>query len=549
MAEGTPRTVLKSVAGWELGPTLGKGGFGHVRKATHPSGRQAAVKILPALRHDLPMSKDAMLDAVEAHKEVIMLKLFGGLGIKGVIGLDMVNEDGKWKYLFLPMMPKTGSEIRAPVPDSTFIPLFRGLLCALHALHSIGIAHEDLKPANCLIDHQGRLVLADLGFASFSPNERRMCGGGGTLHYSSPEKVRNERYHGPKSDIYACGILAAKWLKNYNPFVWYDGETDEDIEERIMKGNARHMLNSTPGSAGEMIRMMIKLNPKERSSIPEILKHPFLNPETSTSATRPLELPMIITPCYKPIPNPDPEIINEVLFLASCAGEWYPVQSEAKIRERLGRGPEWRQWETRVYHGLAAWKAKDPDHSGTVGPQGLMSKPIMKPLLRVLGEINSNTSQSSPKTSMQQPMKLNSMFKVVTQEISTKLPNAVKPNKPNNQVDVIIDVKKQKGKDKLAAVKIAEAAGLVINVEDDDTEQEEQDRLNRGQHSVLKPARAKQNRTKSVVKSLAVDENKYLPEPVPRDRAGFRRSPRLQGKAPESQGLLFEPKRRSPLAT
>ena len=81
---------------------------------------------------------------------------------------------------------------------------------------------------------------------------------------------------------------------------------------------------------------------------------------------------------------------------------------------------------------------------------------------------------------MQLPMKLNSMFKVVTQEISTKLPNAVKPNKPNNQVDVIIDVKKQKGKDKLAAVKIAEAAGLVINVEDDDTEQEEQDRLNRG---------------------------------------------------------------------
>jgi hypothetical protein len=38
-----------------------------------------------------------MLDAVEAHKEVVMLKLFGGLGVKGVIGLDMVKEDGKWK--------------------------------------------------------------------------------------------------------------------------------------------------------------------------------------------------------------------------------------------------------------------------------------------------------------------------------------------------------------------------------------------------------------------------------------------------------------------
>lgn len=129
----TPRTVLKSVAGWQLGQTLGKGGFGrslrtprvsqllmtpsprpgHVRKATHPCGRQAAVKILPALRHDTQMSsacawtcialpaddraEDMMLDALEAHKEVVLLKMLGGLCVRGIIGLDMVREDGKWK--------------------------------------------------------------------------------------------------------------------------------------------------------------------------------------------------------------------------------------------------------------------------------------------------------------------------------------------------------------------------------------------------------------------------------------------------------------------
>jgi serine/threonine protein kinase len=106
----------------------------------------------------------------------------------------------------------------------------------------------------------------------FESREGQKCeslGGSGRTVVMPTERGtgEQERYHGPKSDIYACGILAAKWLKNYNPFVWYDGETDEDIEERIMKGNARHMLNSTPGSAGEMIRMMIKLNPKERSSV------------------------------------------------------------------------------------------------------------------------------------------------------------------------------------------------------------------------------------------------------------------------------------------
>lgn len=95
--EGTPRSVLKRVAGWTLGSTLGRGGFGHVRKATHPGGRLAAVKILPALKPDEPISKDQFLDATEAYKEVVMMKIFTGLGLPGFVGLDLVKEDKEWK--------------------------------------------------------------------------------------------------------------------------------------------------------------------------------------------------------------------------------------------------------------------------------------------------------------------------------------------------------------------------------------------------------------------------------------------------------------------
>lgn len=55
------------------------------------------MKILPALKYDEPMSKDQMLDAIEASKEVIMLKIFGGLDMKGTVGLDLVKEDKDWK--------------------------------------------------------------------------------------------------------------------------------------------------------------------------------------------------------------------------------------------------------------------------------------------------------------------------------------------------------------------------------------------------------------------------------------------------------------------
>ncbi len=78
-------------------------------------------------------------------------------------------------------------------------------------------------------------------------------------------------------------------------------------------------------------------------------------------------------------------------------------------------------------------------------------------------------------------LKLNSMFKAskidsIAQE-STAKPAVIAV--PRNQVEVCIDVKKPKGKDKVAAVKIAEAAGLIINVEDEDEGQEDQGPLKR----------------------------------------------------------------------
>lgn len=72
--------------------------LGHVRQATHrATGRKVAVKILPALDFDQVITKDILLDAIEAQKEVILLKVMGAFGIKGVVGLDMVKQEGDWK--------------------------------------------------------------------------------------------------------------------------------------------------------------------------------------------------------------------------------------------------------------------------------------------------------------------------------------------------------------------------------------------------------------------------------------------------------------------
>lgn len=70
----------------------------HVRLATHPNGHKAACKILPALHRPRKgrIPWDETMDAIEAYKEVVLLKALAGSGMKGIVGLEGVIEEGGW---------------------------------------------------------------------------------------------------------------------------------------------------------------------------------------------------------------------------------------------------------------------------------------------------------------------------------------------------------------------------------------------------------------------------------------------------------------------
>jgi hypothetical protein len=71
---------------------------GHVRIAKHlGTGQTTACKILPAPDPRLPMTKDMLLDAIDAQKEEILLKVFAGLQIQGVVGIDLIRQEKEWK--------------------------------------------------------------------------------------------------------------------------------------------------------------------------------------------------------------------------------------------------------------------------------------------------------------------------------------------------------------------------------------------------------------------------------------------------------------------
>ncbi|KAJ9123657.1 hypothetical protein QFC24_003428 [Naganishia onofrii] len=545
MAEYTPRSVLKHVAGWTLGPTLGKGGFGHVRQATHrATGRKVAVKILPALDFEQVITRDILLDAIEAQKEVILLKVMGAFGIKGVVGLDMVKQEGDWKYLFLPMIPKVATQLACPLPASTFVPLFRSFLVALHAMHCLGITHEDLKPGNILMSATDEPIIADFGFSSFSPLGRKVSGGGGTTEYLSPEKVNGDLYRGPPSDVHACGVLFAKWYTNSHPFVWYKGKDEEKtIEDRIYAGDTRYVLPNEPGSAGELMRAMLARDPKKRWTIPEILRHPFLNP---TAPPSPLAQIVPITFSEAPIPHPTIELVEEVAFLGWIADDWYPCQTYARITRHLAAPASEPRWEKRMYHALQSWKPKDPDAVGLRAGEVPQAKP--KSITRLLKELSvtenkpSTAEEDSPssrtiKTKAQQATKHISVKAIKERDINQNtnpfdVDDSVKParvsaastdsattvspdtptiaNKENDKENVTaanaVKKKEIKALTEMIAEKVKAIAPPVIVIDDSDDEEDKQ--------ATVEPPR----RPKTV---------KIQP----------RRSPRLAGLPPEMEGL------------
>jgi eukaryotic-like serine/threonine-protein kinase len=90
---------------------------------------------------------------------------------------------------------------------------------AIDAAHRHGVVHRDVKPANLLLDEDGRVHVADFGIASAAGTDSLTLTGTvlGTAGYLSPEQARGERATSA-SDLYAFAVVAYELLSGERPF-------------------------------------------------------------------------------------------------------------------------------------------------------------------------------------------------------------------------------------------------------------------------------------------------------------------------------------------
>jgi hypothetical protein len=175
----------------------------------------------------------------------------------------------------------------------------RQLLEAVDACHSHGIMHMDIKPSNILYDpSKDHLWLIDFGLASLA-NERDPRG---TLCYMAPEVLlEDESSIGPPCDIWSIGIVFAEWVIGRPLFT---GDTDMNVLLEIKK--LLCLESPTPGlglefgtspfarNALSLLQEMLQLDPQQRISPSEALKHPFFSVyQTEPTASTPSDIPCV----------------------------------------------------------------------------------------------------------------------------------------------------------------------------------------------------------------------------------------------------------------
>ena len=123
----------------------------------------------------------------------------------------------RWKHLNDVVVTK--GPVQARLKPGVAIPIIRGCLAGLAALHRHNIVHGDIKPANIMIKRTGSAKIVDVGsaFEVENPPPVRLF----THSYASPEALERKELT-PRSDLASLGYVLVELLSGRRLFDTHD---------------------------------------------------------------------------------------------------------------------------------------------------------------------------------------------------------------------------------------------------------------------------------------------------------------------------------------
>lgn len=294
---------------YRLGERIGRGGMADVFRADDEVlHRPVAVKMF---RFDTAEGADRRrIDA-----EVRTLASLRHPGLVTVFDAGTVDDSGTDATPFLVMELITGPTLARRLSDGSLTAqqtagLGADLATTLSYIHSSGVVHRDVKPANILLDAptisgtEFSAKLTDFGIARLLDSTRLTMHGMaiGTANYLSPEQALG-RTTGPAADVYSLGLVLIECLTGQLAYPGIGVEaavarlhnpppipTDNGPEwTRLLTAMTLPIPEDRPTAAdvAARLRQLFRPEPRQESPATAVLDTAFVSePRTSPNLSR-----------------------------------------------------------------------------------------------------------------------------------------------------------------------------------------------------------------------------------------------------------------------
>ena len=256
---------------FEILKELGSGSFGNVYLVKHKKTKaEYAIKAIDKRNKTNQEEKPYFRREVEVmykihHPNVV--KLFGHF------------EDNNYCYFIMEYISKGNvynllpTDKKKRLSTKVCASIIKDVISAVYFLHNMKppIIHRDIKPENVLLSEGLRAKLTDFGWSNYiQENEKRktVCG---TPIYLSPE-ILLEKEHNEAVDIWCIGVLLFELVTADVPF---QGDDIDTLKENILKLKITWPKDINT-DAKNLIMKILKLDPRQRLSLEDMLKHPFI---------------------------------------------------------------------------------------------------------------------------------------------------------------------------------------------------------------------------------------------------------------------------------
>jgi|EP00927_Polykrikos_kofoidii_P078219 calcium-dependent protein kinase len=269
---------------------LGEGSYGSVCKCI--------AKETGIVRACKTIAKMQMTNLDRFKSEIRIMKM---MDHPNIIKLFESFEDSRNFYLVMELC--TGGELFDRIIDCGHFTeqqaaiVMQHIFRAMFYMHENRITHRDLKPENFLFTNKdsletSMLKIIDFGLAcTYEPGGKCLTTKAGTPYYVAPQVLAGKYDH--MADLWSCGIIMYVMLCGYPPFY---GETDAEVLAKIRVGNFTFQASDwkrVSEDAKQLIRALLRMNPKERYTADEALNHEWVKNRAPRAEDTPLQTTLV----------------------------------------------------------------------------------------------------------------------------------------------------------------------------------------------------------------------------------------------------------------